>query len=289
MSKILVGNLFVFASAICLAVSTIYAHVLLQNIDPILFAFYCFSCVIAIALTQRTLIGIESIAADLRRNVKHVVYLNITTAVDWVLYLVALKYIDGSFTNALVFGLTPISSLFLSGKQNLERLAYSLLILFFLSLLALQHINLGVVPTSHLVKGISLSVIAGIAVGGTTVSLKALSSGGLKIVDVIWSRYILTFFVSLMIILQKNMPFTLELAQMARVLIVSVAFVLLPTYLAQRGIKHISSFNTAVISSSIPALTLFIASIVNWQFDGYQMLYVAGLTVVLVMITLRKA
>jgi len=289
MKPAIVGNVLVFLSAVCLAISALYTHVLLQDIDPLVFAFYCFAMVIALSFTIRRLFCSDRpLLQDVRANVKHVLLLNVTTAADWVLYLVALKYINGSFTNALVFGVTPIASLFFSARQNRERLFFSILILLFLTLIAFEYVNFDSTKTENIVYGIVISIVAGIAVGGTTVSLKELSNRKLQIVDVILTRYVLTLVIAFAIILGRGTAFRVPPLDVVKIFVVSILFVLLPTYLVQRGIRAISPFSTAVISSSIPALTFLFAAAASFQIQPLQLLYVIGLSVVLVFLTTRK-
>ena len=289
MNPSIVGNVLVFLSAVCLAISAVYTHVLLQDIDPLVFAFYCFAMVIAMAFVIRRLFCSERpLLGDLKANAGHVLLLNVTTAVDWVLYLVALKVIDGSFTNALVFGVTPIASLFFSRRQNAERLFFSILILVFLTLIGFEYINFESTRTENIVYGIVISVVAGIAVGGTTVSLKELSNRKFQIVDVILTRYVLTLVIAFAIILGRGTGFHVPAPELVKVLAISIVFVLLPTYLVQRGIRSISPFSTAVISSSIPALTFLFAAAASFRLQPLQMMYVFGLSVVLVFLTTRK-
>ncbi len=289
MNPAIVGNVLVFLSAVCLAISALYTHVLLQDIDPLVFAFYCFAMVIVMSFIIRRLFCAERpLLPDVKANLKHVLVLNVTTAADWVLYLVALKYIDGSFTNALVFGVTPIASLFFSGRQNAERLFFSILILLFLTLIGFEYVNFESTKTENIVYGIAISVVAGIAVGGTTVSLKELSNRKVQIVDVILTRYALTLAIAFAIVLGRGTAFRVPPLVLAKILVVSIIFVLLPTYLVQRGIRAISPFSTAVISSSIPALTFLFAAAASLQVNPLQMLYVICLSVVLVFLTTRK-
>lgn len=289
MNSAIAGNVLVFLSAVCLAISALYTHVLLQDIDPLVFAFYCFAMVMVMAfIIRRLFCSDRPLLPDLKANVKHVLLLNVTTAADWVLYLVALKIIDGSFTNALVFGVTPIASLFFSGRQNGERLFFSILILLFLTLIGFEYLNLGTTKTENVVYGIAISVVAGIAVGGTTVSLKELSNQKFQIVDVILTRYLLTLVIAFAIILGRGTAFVVPPMDLVKIFVVSILFVLLPTYLVQRGIRAISPFSTAVISSSIPALTFLFAAAVSLQVNPRQMLYVVCLSVVLVFLTTRR-
>ena len=289
MNPVLVGNVLVFLSAVCLAISALYTHVLLQDIDPLVFAFYCFAMVLAMSLVIRRLFCSERpLLPDLKANVKHVLLLNVTTAADWVLYLVALKYIDGSFTNALVFGVTPIASLFFSGRQNKERLFFSILILLFLTLIGFEYVNFETTKTGNIMVGIVISVVAGIAVGGTTVSLKELSNRKVQIVDVILTRYVLTLVIAFAIVLGRGTAFRVAPPELVKIFVVSIIFVLLPTYLVQRGIRSISPFSTAVISSSIPALTFLFGAAATLRIQPLQLLYVLCLSVVLVVLTTRK-
>ncbi len=284
------SHVYVWSAAVFLSISAVFTHQFLKNIDPIVFAFSCFSIVIIVSAIIRILVykEISSFFTDVRKNIKHSSILNLTTAIDWVLYLVALKYIDASYSNALVYGLTPISALLLSRKFNIPSFVISLLIFVFLFLMGCNYLVLESLPMNNFIIGTILAVIAGIAVGGTTVSLKALSHNNVRIIDVILLRYVFTVLISFAVILIKQIPLNIDFNSLNKITLISFIFVLFPSYLVQKGFKHLSAFTVAVISSSIPVMTYLISVMMGSKFDMTQIIYVVCLSILLVIYTTKK-
>ncbi len=283
------GNISIFASVICLALATVFTHQILKNISPIVFAFYCFLFVTTITAIIKFIFfpKLNNFLKN-RKSLKHIGLLNIYTAIDWVSYLAALKYIDPSFTNALVFGISPIASLSISRTFNKLRIIYSILILIILTLIACHYITYLKVNHIHLLIGIFFALISGIAVGGTTISIKILSDQNMSIVNVITTRYIFTLIASLNIASISKISLSISLIDFLKILSISILFVLLPSYLVQKGAKYISAFNSAAIGASTPAFTYLFFIVINHSYSIVQLIYIIILWIVIIRLTIQK-
>ncbi len=284
----LAGNIIVFSSVICLAIATVLTHQILKDINPIVFAFYCFISVIIIDIFIKFIfLPNKNDFIYKKDNLKHIFLLNLFTAIDWVFYIVTLKFLGPSFTNALVFGISPIASLILSQKFDKTHFGYSLLILIILILMAIHHINY---HTNHIkfLLGVFFALISGLAIGCTAISIKALSNQCVDIINVITTRYIIALITSLSIALISHTDLTINVINLFKIFTISVLFILLPSFFVQKGAKYISAFNLSAIGASTPAFTYMFFIIVNKSYSIPQLVYIFILWVVLLKLTAQK-
>jgi drug/metabolite transporter (DMT)-like permease len=284
------GNALILANALCLAVGSVVARGYLTDIDPIVFTFYCFVLVVATTLVLRVVIyrSLSNIWASLLANRKHFLLLNVATAVDWICYFVAIKISDGALANALLFGVAPIAALFLSRQQTRPKIAYSVVILILLGLLSLTYVDGTQSGSPAIYVAIVAGLLAGAAVGATTISMKALGSNHVKVIDVVLLRYLATIAATLVILRLVGTPAHLSFAQGVDTFWIAIVLVLVPTLLVQMGIRLISAFNTAVISSAIPALTYVVSLCFGGAFSIAQTVIFALLSLVLLKMSMMK-
>lgn len=171
MKKEVKGNILVFLASLCLAFSTISTHIVVQDLNPIVLAFYMFLFTILFLFILRLMVfGYKSLSSVIKISYKNLFFINITTAVDWLFYLIALKYIDGSLVNAIVFGLFPLGNLVLSFSFSRIKYLLSFIILILLFVIGINYINLNQGMGEHFWLAIFYCIIVGIAVGGAFVS-----------------------------------------------------------------------------------------------------------------------
>src|SRR3990167_3837235 len=139
----LYGNIYILLTAILLSFSTVYTYHIVQNVNPVVFAFYSFLLVFALILVLRVAYfrGITDLFSTIKIKYKHLLGINITSAIDWILFLIALKYINGFFVNAIVFGITPVATLLFVRSATNVHYFLSFGILFLLLIIGLNYIN----------------------------------------------------------------------------------------------------------------------------------------------------
>ncbi|KAA1243638.1 hypothetical protein F0Q45_25485 [Mycobacterium simiae] len=221
---------------------------------------------VGVTLALRVVVhgSIRALWTIILANKKHLVLLNIATAADWILYFISVKISDGSLANALLFGVAPIAALFFSREQTGQKTGYSLVILMLLALLAATYVE---GASGNLYLAIATGVLAGVAVGAGTISMKGLGADGVKVLDVVLLRYAMTILATMLILFAMGTPMHISAAQGLNSVCIAAAMVLLPTVLVQAGIRLISAFSAAVIFSSIPALTYVVALFVGAPFS----------------------
>lgn len=256
------GSAYILLNCVCIAVGSILLHASLTGRDPIEFSFYCFACVVVatalIRLCSRR--PLMDTVASCSRNLRHVLALNATTAAGWILYFVSIKFLDGALVNALLFGTAPIAALVLSRQQSRRRVWYSLAILALLGVLASRYVVAGHgVMSSTTYFSIAAGVLAGTAVGGATVSMKALSLGRMNPIDVVLLRYLGTLVATFVIVVVTHRSIVVSGGEQLSALGLGLLIILVPTLLVQLGIREVSPFNATALASSIPAMTYFVA------------------------------
>jgi drug/metabolite transporter (DMT)-like permease len=284
------GNGLILANALCLAVGSVVAAGYLTGIDPVVFTFYCFVLVMVATLVLRVAIygSMSGVWASLLANRKHFVLLNVATAVDWICYFVSIKISDGALTNALLFGVAPIAALFLSRQQTAPKIVYSVVILAFLGLLSSTYVN--ATQTSRgIYVAVGAGLLAGAAVGATTMSMRVLGVNHVKVVDVVLLRYLATIAAAFVILWSTATPMHISLVQGVDAFWIAVVLVLVPTLLVQMGVRLISAFNTAVISSSIPALTYLVSICFGGALSILRTVIFALLSLVLLKMSTMKS
>lgn len=284
MSNKIKGNIYIFLTAICLAFSTAYAHILVQNINPIVLALYSFSLTTLILLSVRIFYfgGICQLAIAVKNNYKNFLMVNLTSAADWLLFLIALKYMNGALVNAIIFGITPLVTLTLSKNNPKIQYLFCSIILLLLFIIGWNDLHIENINKNYFMIAVALSICAGIAVAGTTIFLKRLSNYGVAVLDVILMRYLAIIMISAAVILLRHYPIVLTVSDITKMTCISFLFVLLPAYFIQKGIAHVSAFSATLMSASIPALTYLVSIFMTLSFHWLQLFAIVCLSAVLI-------
>ncbi len=285
------GNVYILLTAIFLSFSTVYTHHLVQDVHPMVFAFYSFALVFGSLLFLKVIYFREPsfLFSSLRTSYKSIIGINVTSAIDWILFLIAVKYIHGGLVNAIVFGITPIATLIFSKHTAKKEYIFAGSILLLLLMIGINYLTTEAISYSSFSLALAFSILAGIAVGGSIIFLKSLHNEGVSVFNVILFRYMGTIITALFIIVYQNYSLEISLLSALKIACISFLFVLLPSYFSQKGIAHISSFNVAAISASIPAMTYVIDVAVSLHFHWIQMIAIICLSVVLFLNTYSKA
>lgn len=289
------GGIFIFLASILLALSTVLAHHITQGVNPIVIVFYSFS----IAFIFFNIIGLknQTFFNLIIKNLKFVMFVNISTAIDWLLIFIALKYINAALINCFVFGVAPIATLILDFKSYntkikiIQDTAVCVLIsilLFALSIIYYQNNNMNI-TADHIKLGILLSCISGMATGATVYGCKKLQNCGFNTNSVMRSRFVVIIFIALIWIIYKNIDISLSFSAMNNIVLLSFIFIILPTFFLQKGIELTIPVSAAIITSLIPALTyVFQMFEPNSVFELKEMITITILSSVVFIATISK-
>lgn len=264
MIKKYMGESCILLCCIFLSFSTLLSHHLVNNFNPILITFYSFT--FAFIFIQLIWLKKENLSVNkLLKGWKMLLLLNFSTAIDWILMFIALKYISGSIVNCFIFGVAPLATLLISLKSYSSRkylfkdLIVTLLItliLFSLATLYYHAIDPNF-PKEKILLGILLSTISGIATALTVICSKKLYQQGLTSLVIMKIRYILLLLFCFGIILYFKLPLYISFNQASYLLLLALFFVVLPAFLFQKGIEKSSPVSVVIISSLTPLITYF--------------------------------
>lgn len=259
------GSMYMLSFSFFISISTVITHLLAKNLNPILIAFYTFS----FAFLSVNLIQVKNIRVLSRKvieNWKIVLAANVSTAIDWILIFIALKYISGSLVNCFVFGIAPIATFILSIKSYLSKkllikdLIITCSICFMLLCLASLYYEHATQPLerNYLTLSIVLCVLSGFATSVTALTCKILYQRNFDALSVMKTRFVLLITSSLIIILVFNIQIYVAYKTLWVIILLALMFNILPSLLLQKGLEKNSAVSAVIISSSIPAMTYFL-------------------------------
>lgn len=254
------GLVYCFSASIMLAISTVFAHYITKGLNPLVIVLYSFS--ISFVFFNITGVKDKSFFKLAKTNWKWVIWINLSTAIDWLLIFISLEYISAALINCFVFGAAPIATLFLSLKSyNRKRVLVKDsitcgLIAMLLVLLSIIYYHNNTISFETFIYGVILSAISGLATGGTVYGGKQLQIRGFSTNAVMRSRFLATIIMALIMIgYNSNISFSINPIDLLNIVVLSFLFVIIPTFLLQKGIERTVPVMAAIITSLIPALT----------------------------------
>lgn len=258
------GECYIFLFALLIALATVISHLIIQNIHPLVLAFYTFGfsfLLIHIVNNKHTNVFVKKVM----RSWPLVLAINLSTAIDWLLIFLVLAYINGTLVNCLVFGIAPIATFFLSLSTYVSRqlflidLISCIAILLVLLLLAnfyyFNIVQVQSLTTTTLLLCIGLCTLSGIMTGVTAILAKKLSLRDFDVLSMVKSRFTLLIIFSYLGILYLKLVLVLSAKEYLDLFVLALMINLLPSYFLQKGIEKTSSLSAVIISASIPALT----------------------------------
>ncbi len=291
------GEIFVFSASTLLALSTVFAHYMTKGIDPLVIVFYSF--LISFIFFNVAGIKNKTFFNLVKLNWKWVLFVNISTALDWLLIFIALKYISAALINCFVFGAAPVATLILAFKNYtskglfLKDVIVCLLISSLLLILSLiyYHNNINIHGTSEIdIKwGIFLSCISGLATGATVYGSKILQSCEFTTNSVMRCRFVVIVIMAIALLQWNQIGYALTYSAANNIVLLSFIFVIIPTFLLQKGIERTLPVVTTIITSLIPVLTyLFQFFEPGFMFDLKEIVIIIVLSMVVFIATRLK-
>lgn len=287
------GIIYVILASMMLALSTVFAHIMSEGTNTILIAFYSFTFTIVLFF----IIGVKSkddFWELLRSNWFWVLFVNISTTLDWLLIFLALEYISASMINCFVFGLAPVATILLnlgmykSHKVILQDLFICCCILLLLILLSI-HYSHTVESTYKMLIGILLSCISGLATGATIYGCKKLFEKGFSANSVMKSRFVVMIISTFILLKYLDISFTLSISQSSQIIVLALCFVVIPVFLLQKGIEKVTPILTSIITALVPVMTyLFQLIEPNYVFNLYELFLIILLTIFIVYNTIVR-
>ena len=281
-----IGVAALLLSAIITAVSQVFYANKVQSVHPFLFTGISFFIT---ALFFQALTMKQTVQPNWQQARDPLIKLNIASAVTFLSFYFALKYVEPAIVSSLEMAVAPLFIIILLLCQQ-QKISFSKWLIALGTLLACIVLVVGVVNgesgvtemfTSQMLVGLIASVICGIGAVYCSEYSKQLSGIGWTSSMILSKRYIAIIVISFCITYEQLYYYFLE--NITWILIVTIAGVLLPNYLLQKGIQYTNTFLVMMSLSFIPVFTfVFQLFDTRLQFSiitliGVSMLFVCGL------------
>jgi drug/metabolite transporter (DMT)-like permease len=261
------GILFVLIFVVLGAFQEVYLGHLVQKVSPILVMTVTFAMALVFFnfwVLKRQLLSVVSI----KKHFKLITALNVTTALSWFGFMMAIKYLEPAIVSCICFSLSPIltsafNPFFNRGNKVLAGevvsaigMALGVVILTYSSVAGVS--GLGTQPTSDILFGIMAATISAFGIMGNTFFSKKMSVSGFGTMHTMSLRFYLLIFLGAisLLVFPPNVPITIAFT--LEMLILSVSTVILPLFLLQIGIERLEPITVSLLISSMPVVTFFL-------------------------------
>lgn len=260
------GVLFVALFNLLGAFQEVYLGNLFQFLNPILVMVTTFLISGLFFLISELPRATELIALA-KKNISTVFAVNISTAVSWVGFFYALRYLEPAIVSAMCFAIGPILSTLTSrffrpqiAVLKIEAVAavgtlLGILILVVSTLGGFS--SLGTIENSKGAIGLSLSIFSALGIMGNTFFQKQLSESGFRTQQVMAVRFWFLIFLGAILAPRDGIDQLYQGSFIVQNLFIAGATVILPLYLLQRGIERLEPITISLILAAMPILTFF--------------------------------
>ncbi len=279
------GVLFVLLFNLLSSAKVVYVAHLIQETPAVLVMELTIGvmAIFFFALQARTL---SSFLAKIKKEYREVLLLNISTAMSWVTFFFAVKYLEPAVSDTIVFAVGPIMTAFFwrilrpqSPVTKQERwaaigVAVGLLFLGFNTIQGNSAV--GTLSLEGALLGLLNSVVGGFGVAFNTIYSKRLSDNGMRVSEIMGCRFFLLLVVG--ILLWPNVEavsFNPEFAM--SILIISFLGLIIPLYLIQMGIERCEPITVSLLLALIPAIS-FVFQTFDWRLE-FSELSLIGITI----------
>ncbi|WP_100399030.1 DMT family transporter [Bacillus sp. FJAT-44742] len=260
----LIGTLFLIGSAVLTSINQVFYANQVQTISPFTFTFISFliTAVFFIVISKKKGGKVKKLDSQCKKNF---IYLNLSTALAFMSFFYALKYVEPAIVSAIEMGVGPMFALVLAKAATPKvktlrldstvawgTLAGSLLLVW---ATFTGRSGLNFVPSSEFIFGVAASLLCGFGAVLAADYSKKLSVKGWGSSYILAHRFYFIIVASLVLsILEGDLGAHLS-NHLLWIIIVSVLGVLLPLYMLQVGIKHCDTFFVMVSIAFVPIFT----------------------------------
>jgi drug/metabolite transporter (DMT)-like permease len=259
------GFILVCAYVILGAIQDVYLAWMFQYRNPTTVAFFTFS------------IGaiIFGFAAHKVQNQKNetklslftpLFLLNLVTAINWISFFFALKYTEPTIVGAIAFALIPAFSTIIlpifrpakkiSKIEFISAFGVALGLAFLIYAALAQKSGLIKSATETAWVGILLSVVASIGMTFSTLISKNLSELGLKPITILSKRFFAIIMVTgIQLFIFEKGRLQLDHGFYLQLVCISLATIVIPQYLIQKGIQLLEPMKVGILLSFTPVIT----------------------------------
>jgi|GEM_PF-6539643 len=249
------------------ALASVFTGSLEQTEEPSVICFYVFSLasLIFFILNHKHL---TDLSVKARKEMKNVLWMNITTAGSWYFFMYPLKYIEPAIVDAIIFGAIPISTLLIARVIYKKQIAslrdyiisgtIALTIIYFIGICFLGKTSAHFPSWKSAFISIVFCILGGISLAFNNIYAKKLSESGFTPLDTLTVRFLLLIFLSgfMMHGLSSSFPWGTELLKNS--LIVTLTLVIIPQLAFQIAVRDLQPLSIAIILPLMPAVVFFI-------------------------------
>jgi drug/metabolite transporter (DMT)-like permease len=198
---------------------------------------------------------------------KDVLMLNVLTAIVFIFFYVALKYVEPAIVSSIEWGIGPVAALLIiKTKSPFKKLGNLSIIAscgVFIGTIFLVWSSLkgesGVIFSSQsiLLIGLIFSFLTGVGNVAFTFYSKRLSDQGWDSTKILSQRFFLIIFIAGIIVWFNKYYQPLDVTDIGWILLITLSGTILPLYLLQVSLKYSSPFTVLIISSLVPCITFF--------------------------------
>lgn len=282
-----VGMYALLGSAVLTSVSQVFYANQVQAVHPFLFtgiSFFITALYFQLfALKQKTKV-------NWKEDKKPLLKLNIASAITFMGFYFALKYVEPAIVSSLEMGIAPLFILILMLIQRKKisvkkwMISIGTLVACFILIGGIISGKSGVASqiSSEMLIGIIASILCGIGAVYCSEYSRELSNRGWTSSMILSKRYIAIILISFIFTYDLIIPYFVE--HIIWILIVTFGGVLIPNYLLQKGIQYTNTFLVMMSLSFIPVFTFFFQLFdTRLQFSfvtalGVSLLFICGMS-----------
>lgn len=262
------GALFIVIFNLLCASKGVYVGKLVQNVPALTVAFWTF-LIAALFFVATKLPQAKALLARVRANGRRVLMLNLFSAGAWLTYYVGLQFIEPAIFMAVVFAIGPLLTVGMWQKLRpnqpphaAERTASVgiLASVLFLGATVMTGKSAMSATFGHALFGLLCAVLGGMCVVGVTIFSKRTAEAGFDAKGVVAIRFWLFIALCLGISLVTAPASSLVLPARLYVpiLILSMAGVILPSFVVQLGVARSEPITVALLFATTPAISYLI-------------------------------
>jgi drug/metabolite transporter (DMT)-like permease len=259
------GLLFVTAYNVLAAGNEVFVANRVQEIDPFLLLLLTFgACTAIFTATQAR--RLPRYLAMVRRCGSDVLLLNAVTAGTWIVFFVALEYLEPAVVSALSAAIAPVVMIGIrrlagrDGAFTANEMAVALGILASMGLLAWATLagwsGVGAGRPAMLLIGLPAAILAGLGIVLMALSAKRLYNRGWTAAPVMAVRFWMLDLVCAGVLAVTHRPVALPPNDVSAVLLIVTLGTVVPLYLFQLGMERLKPLQIALMISAGPLITL---------------------------------
>lgn len=252
------GAVYVLGYTLMNAAKSVFEGWVLVTLSPAFVAVHCFVLAQVVYLATHRDRG--GLLHKIRGSWRHVVAINVTTALSWLAVLYALDALEPAVVNGLIVGAIPLLTLALAPRlrPNAPILRQELIAAFgcALSVLALVAVSaqglsgLGALPWTTVAVGVVAALLTALGVSTNTYVTKALTERDFSSADIMTVRFTLLNTLAFAILVAEGSWSPYTPAVLGTIAILTGVGVFIGIYLLQIGIARTEPMTVSLLFST---------------------------------------